>query len=153
MKKFKLQYPIVLFMALTIISCGKEGCKDPSALNYDPDAKKDDGSCEYLESSLTITSPNSGQTFALGETVDIHATAVHSESMHGWSLYLVNTSPEIPDTVLNLNNHDHTSGFQIEESWVNSVTMHSDMQLTIRVELDHHGNFMKQMVHFHCHPM
>ena len=31
---------------LTIVSCGKKGCTDPTAANYNADATKDDGSCE-----------------------------------------------------------------------------------------------------------
>ena len=39
-----------MFTLLTVIffSCGKEGCTDPLATNYDSNAKKDDNSCEYL---------------------------------------------------------------------------------------------------------
>lgn len=134
-------------------SCGKEGCKDPSAMNYDPDAKKDDGSCEYFEPSLSISSPQEGQMYGMGETVNIHATVEHNESMHGWSLYLVNTSPDIADTVLAIEEHEHGTLFEISEQWTNDVSMHSDMELTIRAELDHDGNELMKMTHFHCHPM
>lgn len=34
-------------IAFSITSCKKEGCTDETALNYDADAKKDDGSCIY----------------------------------------------------------------------------------------------------------
>ncbi|MFK8038879.1 MAG: hypothetical protein AB8B74_11350 [Crocinitomicaceae bacterium] len=34
---------------LLIISCKKEGCTDPTALNYNVEAKKDDNSCTYEE--------------------------------------------------------------------------------------------------------
>ena len=40
-------------IALAFTSCKKEGCTDPSATNYDPDAKKDDGSCEYAVTDTT----------------------------------------------------------------------------------------------------
>lgn len=32
-----------------------EGCTDPEAINFDPDAEIDDGSCEYLTSEINIT--------------------------------------------------------------------------------------------------
>lgn len=31
----------------TATGCKKDGCTDPLSLNYDPDAKNDDGTCEY----------------------------------------------------------------------------------------------------------
>lgn len=33
--------------SLTLASCNRKGCTDPTALNYDEKAKKDDSSCEY----------------------------------------------------------------------------------------------------------
>jgi hypothetical protein len=40
---------LLLFIAILIMpSCKeKEGCADPISLNYDADAEKDDGSCQY----------------------------------------------------------------------------------------------------------
>ena len=39
----------ILFLALVFSSCQNQvdGCTDPAALNYDPDATNDDGSCQY----------------------------------------------------------------------------------------------------------
>ena len=41
----------ILFIALaataSLVSCKKEGCMDPTAINYSEDARKDDGTCEY----------------------------------------------------------------------------------------------------------
>ena len=39
-------------LIICFTSCKKKGCTDPSSLNYDPEAQKDDGSCEYA------TAPN-----------------------------------------------------------------------------------------------
>lgn len=43
---------LILLLAIPFIfaACRKEkGCNDPEAINYNPDAEKDDGSCEYPE--------------------------------------------------------------------------------------------------------
>lgn len=37
------------FLAFGITSCKKEGCTDSTALNYESEAEKDDGSCEYAK--------------------------------------------------------------------------------------------------------
>lgn len=50
----KLQANLLLIAMLAVgatvfTSCKKDGCTDPAATNYDPDAKDDDGSCVYPE--------------------------------------------------------------------------------------------------------
>lgn len=35
-------------ISLTFTACDNEGCTDPIGENYDEDAKKDDGTCEYI---------------------------------------------------------------------------------------------------------
>lgn len=48
--KFNIKSPYLWMFAALILSCvacNKEGCTDPDALNYDPKAETDDGSCEY----------------------------------------------------------------------------------------------------------
>ena len=38
---------VTLLVLLVLFGCKKPGCTDPIAINYYPDATKDDGSCEY----------------------------------------------------------------------------------------------------------
>lgn len=45
----------MILLSGTFTSCKKkEGCTDKTALNYDPDAEKDDGSCQYATDTSTI---------------------------------------------------------------------------------------------------
>lgn len=46
MKKMNLLIAFIVF-AITLQSCKQEGCMDQDSINYDADADKDDGSCEY----------------------------------------------------------------------------------------------------------
>lgn len=47
MKFFKILF-LLLLLTNVIVSCRKKrGCTDPEAMNYNPDAKKDDHSCYY----------------------------------------------------------------------------------------------------------
>ena len=46
MKMINKLFYIVFFLGI-IQSCGKEGCTDPLAHNFDASAKKDDGKCFY----------------------------------------------------------------------------------------------------------
>ena len=57
--KQKIFIKIILFTFhfLLFTNCGKEGCTDPKAHNFDPSAIKDDGKCFYglNESSASFT--------------------------------------------------------------------------------------------------
>lgn len=48
-------YGLAVLSLLAVTGCKKKGCTDPNAENYSSSAKKDDGSCKYVE-SYTIPS-------------------------------------------------------------------------------------------------
>lgn len=53
-----LFWAILAAGTLLLSSCGKEGCTDPAALNYDPDAKSSSGDCIYdtnVKPQFTVT--------------------------------------------------------------------------------------------------
>lgn len=47
MKMTKITLLAILGLSIGLASCKKEGCTDPTAVNYDEKAKKDDNSCIY----------------------------------------------------------------------------------------------------------
>ena len=47
MNKLNIKLLLICAILATFASCAKKGCTDPTALNYDSDATKDDGNCEY----------------------------------------------------------------------------------------------------------
>ena len=70
----KIILPLVCVTALAV-SCKKEGCTDPDALNYNSEAKKDDGSCTYDE-----TDPLAAQKQQVKETYANMALAVYEDA-------------------------------------------------------------------------
>lgn len=64
MKKQFSSFPMlmvaILGLGLFVSSCKKkEGCTDPTSLNYDPEAEKDNGTCEYSNENV-ITDDGTG---------------------------------------------------------------------------------------------
>ena len=49
MKKTTIGVMMMAALAISAVSCRKEGCTDPNAINYNEDAKKDDGSCTFAQ--------------------------------------------------------------------------------------------------------
>lgn len=62
MKKTILITSVVCF-TLAISSCKKEGCTDPTAINYNMAATKDDESCEYATPTPAPTPPSYTPSF------------------------------------------------------------------------------------------
>ena len=73
-------------LLLAVYSCKKEGCTDPAAINYDDEAKKDDGSCEYdtiiqFEFDSLISENDS---ITPGESTNITAHAKGTSLNYAW---------------------------------------------------------------------
>ena len=68
MKSSILTFFIYLpILCLAILSCKKQGCTDPYSINYNDDAKKDNGSCEYISNCLYRTLNKSFTELDLGD--------------------------------------------------------------------------------------
>lgn len=71
---------LAALIAVTAVSCKKEGCTDETAINYNSKAKKDDGSCTYeidnggigytIPSTFTFTDGNGNSTVSYSGQTD-----------------------------------------------------------------------------------
>lgn len=102
--------------------------------------------------SMSVSSPEEGATFHNGATVNINAEISNDTEMHAYEVKIVNKSNNNEVVFSKQEEHMHSKTYTISESWVNNVTMHSDMELEITVYIDHEGNTKTKSVHFHCHP-
>jgi len=67
MKRIFVLFFVGVLATMSFNSCKKKGCTDETAINYDSDAKKDDGSCEY--SSNPTTPPINNSTNVKGFSI------------------------------------------------------------------------------------
>jgi len=71
----------------------KKGCTDPISVNYDPDAEKDDGTCEYAGSGGDVT---------LSLFPQHHGVAIVSSGTHPDSAFIKFNATNSPGTAGNL---------------------------------------------------
>ena len=48
----KILFGLLILGTVSMTGCKKEGCTDPDSVNYDVDAKKSDGSCQFEGESV-----------------------------------------------------------------------------------------------------
>ena len=89
--------------------------------------------------------------FMAGDTIMIHATITSTEEIHGYTLLLENTTTST--VIMDIEEHAHDLTTHIHEMWVNNVSGHTDMKLTVTAIIDHEGTEVSETVSFHCHPM
>jgi mannitol-specific phosphotransferase system IIBC component len=103
------------------------------------------------EITIELTSKVEGEKFSKDEKVSIKGTITASrEDIHEYTITIKNTTTGA--TEFSKKEHSHSKSITFDESWVNNVTEHSDLVLTIEAE-DHDGKKETFTAHFHCHPM
>ena len=65
MNKLKIPFFATILTLGLLNSCGTDGCTDPTATNYNSDATKDDGSCEFANTEYKLSG-----TLAADQTLD-----------------------------------------------------------------------------------
>ncbi|MEY4287877.1 MAG: hypothetical protein RL511_1967 [Bacteroidota bacterium] len=92
----KTTFSLLAFSALligTTASCKKKGCMDQDAVNYNAEAKKDDGTCKYAP-TITVNG-NNPENINVGDTyTDAGATATNKDG----SAVTVSTSSQVDAT-------------------------------------------------------
>lgn len=67
---------LLLGASVMMTSCKQEGCTDPNAVNYDPEATENvEASCEYPVLSLDIQSVVNGEAFSFDQVYQINGAA------------------------------------------------------------------------------
>ena len=119
MKSSILNLSLYLFiLCFTIMSCKKRGCTDPCAINYNAEAVKDNGSCEYSSNCPYETMTTSFTELDLGDA-------------NNCDLFVMNIDEDSDSLNIDLNCdgvNDLNIFGQSEQYWV-SDDMNSDVTL------------------------
>jgi hypothetical protein len=87
---------IISTLLFSASSCEKtEGCTDPSAANYDSEADKDDGSCNYCVAGL-------GGNVTIAAVLQHHGTTIPSTGAYQDTVYLKFNTSDNPGADLSL---------------------------------------------------
>lgn len=121
-----------------------------TSLSLITSCKKDDDHDNDPTADIVIASPTAGQEFMGGDTVHINATITSANAMHGWELHLRKVSDQTE--VYTNDAHDHAATYTIADTWVNTLTEHTELQLQIIATLDHDGHTATKTVNIHCMP-
>ena len=126
--------PLLLGLLVTFAM----GCKD------DDDHHHDHGN----KATITLASPTEGQEFASGDTVRITGNIVTEQTMHGYGLYI--RAKNQTDTLYKISGHEHGTTAAINQKWVPNLSGHTELELEVKVTLDHEGNTASKKVTFHA---
>ncbi len=111
--------------------------------------KKDDPKPDERQSIVTISTPTEGEKFAPQATVNITGEIKSSDELHGYQVVIRKKSDN--SIVFEQNKHTHGTTVTINETWINDLHGHNDMELEVIGVLDHDGNTISNKVNFHCH--
>ena len=100
--------------------------------------------------TITFTSPAEHATINGGDTAIIAGTITSNEQIHGYKIYVRNTTTGA-DTLL-VDDHAHATQVPFSGVWINDVTAHSEIEAEVVVTLDHDGNTASKKLHFHAMP-
>lgn len=141
MKNSSILFAVAIIAATIFSGCKKE--KEEEQTPVVPTAP---------EITFEVTNPAAGAMYHLGDTiwVDVHITS--DTELHGYEANLLNISDS--NAILWEDHlHDHGMEYHIHGYYVNGVSMHSDVELSIDAFIDHDGASENHTVSMHCHPM
>jgi hypothetical protein len=128
-----------LIIALAIISISFTACKDDEEASVVPSVE------------FHFSNPEANKKYGQGDTVFIMGMLHWENELHGYELRLTNTTKD--SVVFTAHAHEDTKMLNVSQIWINNVTEHSDMTLTIDALTDHDGAKQSKDIDFHCHPM
>jgi len=96
--------------------------------------------------SIQFASPTEGYIYNHGDSVMINATAISSETIHGYDISIKNTA----DTTIYFKTHvhDHNDILNIHQGWRSTLSESASLEAIITLTLDHDGHTLTKRTGF-----
>ncbi|TCJ19625.1 hypothetical protein EPD60_00445 [Flaviaesturariibacter flavus] len=96
--------------------------------------------------TLDIAQPTAGGTYRNGDTVRFVATAISTENIHGYDVFVRKANDTANIWFEHI--HDHNDTLRINAYWINDRTAPQSMEANFTLYLDHDGHLLKKSVPF-----
>lgn len=139
---------------VTFTSCKKKGCTNERAENYDADAKKDDNTCVYGDTTrpvITINEPSKAEymfdTATMQGVIPISIDVEDEGQLHEVKIVLTNTTDGVE--ALHIHLHPDETTASIDTSYIATMS-HRDYELVVTAT-DHNENVATKTAETHVH--
>jgi FtsP/CotA-like multicopper oxidase with cupredoxin domain len=96
--------------------------------------------------TLVIISPAEGASYAYGDSVAIVATGISNALIHGYDLTIRKANDSAVYYFAHIDEHNDT--LAISKKWKDTLTTAADLEVVIRLVLDHDGHVLTKKAGF-----
>ena len=96
--------------------------------------------------TISFQAPKADSTYTKGDSINIRATAISTENLHGYDLALYDANTGANLYFIHI--HDHNDTIQINEKWKSELSSPPNIVTEVTVYLDHLNHTKKERVGF-----
>lgn len=105
---------------------------------------------ETFEGSITIDAPSVNAQLQADSTITIQGSATGNMELHGYVLTVTNSTSGA--VIYTVDEHAHGESVTISNTFTHGLTVQTPLNLNVKVEYDHEGNYIEKNVQFNWKP-
>ena len=136
----KVLLPLLAIAVVSVVGCKKEGCTDSAAENYDSEATKDDGSCEYHNhATITFDEPMMGEVIPLANAGNVHVHIEVNYTIEGEEIEVkLHPEGDENDLIIDHDQHSHDNPIVfMQDVDLSSYAAGTEFHLEVKACEDH----------------
>lgn len=115
------------FLNLVLIIVLLSSCQKDNNVPAQPDKVK-----------MNITSPTAGRQYKKGDTLHINADVSYISQLHGYEVKIIDIASG--DVIYDAEGHVHGASVNIDERWVDTLSVAKTLKVQIAAIIDHDKN-------------